>query len=125
MIIALIGSICFLIVVILYTLLILGLPYGEFVMGGKYTVIPIRLRLLYIILVVIQIVGIMCLLQGGHIIIFGIPENKVKGVCIFFSIYLMFNTIIKLISISEKEKNLMGSLFFITSFCFFITSIRL
>lgn len=44
MLVAVVGSVAFLIPVVLYVLLVLGFPYGEFGMGGKYKVMPIRMR---------------------------------------------------------------------------------
>jgi len=54
MIASLIGSILFSIVIVLYILLALGLPYGDYTMGGKYKILPQKERIICIISVIIQ-----------------------------------------------------------------------
>ena len=70
-----IGSIAFLAVAILYVLLALGLPYGEFAMGGKYKIMPKQMRVSCLISVFIQLVAIMFILQVGHIISISLIES--------------------------------------------------
>jgi hypothetical protein len=120
-----VGSISFLLVVVLYIMLILGLPYGEFAMGGKFKVLPSKMRAACIVSVLIQLIAILFLLQAGKVINFGLPYNISKGVCFFFSGYLVLNTIMNLMSKSKKEKFVMTPISFITSICFFLTALNI
>ena len=122
MIIALIGSMSFLFVAILYALLALGFPYGEFAMGGKYIVMPKRMRVACGFSVFIQLFAIIILLQTAHIIPSLFSISLTKGICFFFAAYLTLNTIMNLFSNSRKEKWVMAPLAFLTAICFWITA---
>ncbi|MGQ4668494.1 hypothetical protein ACUIJN_22205 [Metabacillus halosaccharovorans] len=124
MITAWIGSISFLIVAILYILLALGLPYGDFAMGGKYKVMPKQMRIACIISVLIQLIAIIFILQVGHVISISLLTPIAKGVCYFFSCYLFLNTVMNVFSKSRKEKLVMTPLSFITAICFLITALN-
>lgn len=124
MITAWIGSISFLSVAILYIMLVLGLPYGEFAMGGKYKVLPKQMRVACALSVLIQVIGMLSLLQTGNVISIGLSQNITKGVCFFFSAYLMLNTIMNLVSKSKKEKFVMTPLSLITAICFLLTAMN-
>lgn len=122
MISAWIGSITFLGAAILYILLSLGLPYGEYAMGGKYTVMPSRMRVVCAISVIIQLTAILYLLQAGDVLSFGLPFDR--GVCYFFAVYLALNSVMNLLSRSIKEKLVMTPLSFVTSICFWLTDVN-
>lgn len=122
MILALIGSMSFLFVAILYALLALGFPYGEFAMGGKYIVMPKRMRVACGFSVFIQLFAIIILLQTAHIIPPLFSIGLTKGICFFFAAYLTLNTIMNLFSNSRKEKWVMAPLAFLTAICFWITA---
>ncbi|MNP32397.1 hypothetical protein D3C76_1255760 [compost metagenome] len=122
MISAWIGSITFLGAVILYILLSLGLPYGEFAMGGRHRIMPSQMRVACGVSVVIQLVAILYLLQAGNVISIGLPFDR--RVCYFFAVYLMLNTIMNLLSRSMKEKLVMTPLSLITAICFGITAMN-
>ena len=122
MIIALIGSMSFLFVAILYALLALGFPYGEFAMGGKYIVMPKRMRIACGFSVFIQLFAIIILLQTAHIIPLLFSISLTKGICFFFAAYLTLNTIMNLLSNSRKEKWVMAPLALLTAICFWITA---
>lgn len=124
MITAWIGSIAFLSVAILYTLLVFGLPYGEFAMGGKYKVLPKQMRVACAISIIVQAVAILFLLQAGKVVSIGLSQNIAKIVCFFFSAYLLLNTIMNLLSKSKKEKFVMTPLSLITAICFFLTALK-
>lgn len=96
-----IGSITFAGAVILYILLSLGLPYGEFAMGGKHRIMPSQMRIACAISVVIQLIAIFYLLQAGHVISIGLPFDR--GICYFFAVYLILNTVMNLLSDSKKK----------------------
>ncbi|OMD92141.1 hypothetical protein BSK67_19660 [Paenibacillus odorifer] len=117
-----IGSITFLGAVILYILLSLGLPCGEFAMGGRHRIMPSQMRVACGVSVVIQLVAILYLLQAGNVISIGLPFDR--RVCYFFAVYLMLNTIMNLLSRSMKEKLVMTPLSLITAICFGITAMN-
>ncbi|MNH93162.1 hypothetical protein D3C73_457570 [compost metagenome] len=122
MISAWVGSIVFFTAVILYILLALGLPYGEFAMGGKYKIMPKQMRVACAISVLIQLMAILYLLQAGDVISFGLPYEI--GVCYFFAVYLTLNTIMNAISKSIKEKLVMTPLSLVTTICFWLTALN-
>lgn len=123
MITAIIGSITISFIAILYITLVLGLPYGEFAMGGKYTVMPKAMRVMCAISVFVQIFAMIILLQTGNVLTTKIPDNVAKIGCYVFAIYLVLNTIMNAISKSKKEKYIMTPLAAITAICFFVTAI--
>lgn len=122
MVTALIGSIAFLVITILYVLLVLGLPFGEFAMGGKYRVMPKQMRVACAVSVVIQAAAVVALLRVGGIIAIGWPQGLAKGICYFFAAYLCFNTIMNALSKSNKEKYVMTPLSLVTAVCFWLTA---
>jgi hypothetical protein len=123
MIFAVIGSLAFGVAVILYLLVALGLPYGEFAMGGKYKVVPKEKRFIFTISVLIQVIAILVLLQTAEVIPLLFTYSVTKGICFFFAVYLSFNVIANLISKSKKEKYIMTPLSVIVAACFWITAI--
>jgi hypothetical protein len=123
MITAWIGSLLFSLVLILYVLLVLGLPLGEFAMGGKYTVLPAQMRIATAVSALIQLFGILVLLQLGNILPLGLPENIAKGIGYFFGAYLILNTLMNAASKSKKERLVMTPLSAVAAFCFLYTAI--
>lgn len=121
---ALIGSILFCLTVILYILLILGMPLGEYVMGGQHRVMPVKNRIMTTIAVIIQLFGIAVLLHGGGIIDTGLPFNVVKISCYIFAIYLSLNVLMNIASKSKKEKIFMTPLSLVVAVCFWIVAIE-
>ena len=123
MITAIIGSIAFCFAIILYILISLGLPYGEFAMGGKYKIVPKEKRLVFGISVLIQIAAIVVVLQTARAIPLLFSQSTTRGICFFFAAYLSLNVIANAISKSKKEKYVMTPISFITAICFWITAI--
>ena len=123
MITAYLGSILFLLIMILYIAIALGAPLGEFIMGGKYKVIPAKMRVTIIVSVLVQAFAIVILLYLGGILHLGISKPLAKGIGFFFAAYLLFNTCLNLKSKSKKEKFVMTPLSIIICICFLITSI--
>ncbi|WP_339318020.1 hypothetical protein [Paenibacillus sp. FSL R10-2734] len=116
-----VGSIIFAGAAISYILLSLGFPYGEFAMGGKYKVMPPKMRVACAISVVVQLIAILYLLQAGNVISFGLPFDR--GICYFFAVYLILNTVMNLLSTSKKERLVMTPLSLVTAICFGLTAI--
>ena len=59
-----IGASIFSVIVILSILVTLGLPLGEFTMGGKYRILPLKMRIASGISVLIQLFAILVILSG-------------------------------------------------------------
>ena len=125
MITSIVGSILFSMVLVLYILLALGLPYGEFAMGGKYKILPQKERIICIISAVIQIFAILILLQCGSVISLAFPDKVANVLCYFFAGYLSLNVILNLLSKSKKEKLVMSPLSFVIAVCFWLTALNL
>lgn len=123
MIIAIIGSIAFCFAIILYILIALGLPYGEFAMGGKYKIVPKEKRFIFGISVLIQIVAIVVVLQTAGAIPLLFSQSITTGMCFFFAAFLSLNVIANAISKSKKEKYVITPISFITAICFWIIAI--
>jgi len=119
---SILGAVIFGIIVVLTVLVTLGLPLGEFTMGGKYKVIPPKMRLMSGASIIIQIVAILTILYVGKVILVGYTFKPAKGICIFFAVYLLLNSVMNFISHSKKEKYVMTPLALIASICFFITA---
>ncbi|MBO0993690.1 DUF308 domain-containing protein [Bacillus sp. SD088] len=107
----------------LFTLLVtLGTPLGEFTLGGKYKILPTRMRITSGISLIVQIIAIITILVAGGIIAISFPFNAERVLCIFFGCYLLLNTVLNAISSSKKERYLMTPLSLLSSICFFITA---
>lgn len=120
---AIVGAVTFSIAVILYFLLILGFPFGDFALGGKYKILPANLRVICAISMIIQLFAILIILQTGGILPLTFSVNVTKGFCFFFAVYLSFNVIMNFFSQSKKERFIVGPISLITAVCFWITAI--
>lgn len=120
---AIIGSIAFLIVIVLSILIIMGLPLGELTMGGQYKVFPKKLRAVLVSQLLLQIFFVIILLQKGEIIPLWFSYNTTKIISIIMAIYLSLNTLMNLMSKSKKEKYIMTPLSLITAICFWIVAL--
>lgn len=121
--IAIIGALTFFMATIVYILLILGFPLGEFAMGGKYKVMPKQMKVLCAISVLVQLFAIIIILQTANIIPLFFSMKVTKGICFFFAIYLSVNAFMNAFSKSEKEKFITAPISIITAICFWITAI--
>ena len=120
---AIIGSIAFLIVIVLSILIIMGLPLGELTMGGQYKIFPKKLRMVLVSQLLLQVFFAIVLLQMGKIIPLWFSYNTTRIISIIMAIYLSLNTLMNLISKSKKEKYIMTPLSLITAICFWITAL--
>ncbi|MCX8129713.1 MAG: hypothetical protein N3I35_06390 [Clostridia bacterium] len=121
--IAITGSIAFSFAIILYILIALGQPYGEFAMGGKYKIVPKEKRFIFGISVIVQIAAIVVVLQTAGAIPLIFSQSTTRGICFFFAAFLSLNVIANAISNSKKEKYVITPISFITAICFWITAI--
>ncbi len=120
---AIIGSTAFGAAAILYILLALGLPLGEFAMGGQYKVLPPKLRAACVVSVLIQVFAIIILLQTGGLVPLFLSAGVTRGICIFFAVYISVNVLFNFLSNSKKERFLAGPLSVVTSVCFWVTAL--
>lgn len=119
---AIIGSVLFGLIVILYILLVFGAPLGEYAMGGKYRVVPVKNRAMIVIAIVVQLFGIVMLLHAGGIINTVLPVKVVKIACYVFAVYLSLNVLMNIASKSKKEKIVMAPLSLIVAICYWIVA---
>lgn len=119
---SILGSIIFGVATILYVLLCLGFPLGEYALGGKYKILPSKLRIACGLSVLVQLFAIMIVLQTGGVIPLVFSLKVTKYICFFFAFYLSLNTIINSLSSSKKERFIVTPLSLIGTICFWITA---
>ncbi len=117
------GAILFGIIAVMTLLVTLGMPLGEYTLGGKYKVLPSRLRVASGISFFVQLFAMIIVLQTGRIITTGISFGVARGLCFFFAAYLSINVIMNFFSNSKKEKYVMTPLSIIAALCFWLTAI--
>ena len=122
---AILGASLFLGIAILYVLVALGLPLGEFTMGGQHKILPKKYRVMAIVSVVIQLFAIIIILQADGLISSWFSIKVTKYICIFFALYLSLNVIMNFISRSKKERYVMTPVSFVSAICFFVTAFKL
>ena len=122
MIIAIVGSVIFFLISILYVLIALGLPLGEFVMGGKYRSMPNNMRYVIGFSALVQWFAIIVLLQTAGLIPLLFSARATRGICFFFAVFLSLNVVMNLFSQSKKEKYTMTPLSIIVAVSFWLTA---
>ncbi len=122
--ISILGAVTFGIAAILYILIALGLPLGEFAFGGQNKVVPPRLRAACAFSVLIQLFAIMIILQTGELLptLFSMKVNRI--ICYVFAVYLTLNSLLNAFSKSKKERYVATPLSIITTVCFWITAMN-
>ena len=120
---AIIGAITFSVVIILFVLIICGLPLGELTMGGQYKVFPKKLRIVLVTQLILQIFFVIVILQMGVFFPLWFSEKVTKIICIVMAVYLSLNTVMNFVSKSKKEKCIMTPLSFVAAVCFWITAL--
>lgn len=119
---SILGSIIFGVATILYVLLCLGFPLGEYALGGKYKILPSKLRIACGLSVLVQLFAIMIVLQTGGVIPLIFSLKITKYLCFFFAFYLSLIFIINVLYKKKKEKFIITLLTVIESICFWITA---
>ncbi len=122
--ISIIGAITFGLAALLYILIALGLPLGEFAFGGKYKIVPPKQRVACAFSVLIQLFAIMIILQTGEVLPNLFSMKVTRSICYFFAIYLSLNSILNAFSRSKKERYTATPLSVITAICFWITALN-
>lgn len=121
MITAITGSALILVIIILYLLLVLGYPYGEYAMGGQNKVLPPKMKVTAAIAIILQVIILIVLLEAGNILNTGLPSQVVSIAGYIFAAYLSVNIVMNLMSKSRKERMVMTPLSAIAAVCYWIT----
>ncbi|MCH4889858.1 hypothetical protein EZV73_19905 [Acidaminobacter sp. JC074] len=123
MFIAILGSIIFFIISIVYILVALGKPLGEYVMGGKDKLVAKNMRIVILVSVLVQWFAILILLQTAGILPLIFSALVTRRICIFLSVYLSINVLMNLFSRSKKERYTMTPLSLIVAISFWMTAL--
>ena len=119
-----IGAALLTIVIVMYILLICGVPLGEFSMGGKFgKKWPPKIRLLGLTQLLSQLFALYIILAAGAILPYFFNKDVTRVVCYVFSVFFFFNTALNIISPSKKEKFVMSPMSLGAAVCFLITAI--
>lgn len=121
MIFALIGSFALGIQIILYLLLILGVPFAAITLDGKYRVLPKEFRGAFLASVFTQILILLTLLQTGAVINLPFPGIIVRILAVIFALFLTFNAIKIFAAGQSPERKIIFPLTAITALSFFAT----
>lgn len=116
------GAVFMLVVAVMEVLLIIGLPLGEFTMGGRHKVLPPIYRVFAASSIILQLFGAAMILQGGGLMDMWFSAKVIKIVCFVFAGFFAVNTFMNIISTSKKEKYVMTPLAAIEACCFAITA---
>lgn len=116
------GAVLLLAVAVMEILLIIGLPLGEFTMGGRYRVLPPMYRIFAASSVILQLFGAAMILQCGGLMKMWFAGNVTKIICFVFAGFFAINTVMNIISPSKKEKYVMTPLAAIEACCFALTA---
>ncbi len=116
------GTVLLLAVAVMEILLIIGLPLGEFTMGGRYKVLPPLYRIFAVSSVILQLFGAAMILQGAGLMNMWFSDKIVKIICLVFAGFFAVNTVMNIISPSKKEKYVMTPLAAIEAICFAVTA---
>ena len=116
------GTVLLLAVAVMEILLIIGLPLGEFTMGGRYKVLPPLYRIFAGSSVILQLFGAAMILQGAGLMNMWFSDKIVKTICFVFAGFFAVNTVMNIISPSKKEKYVMTPLAAIEAICFAVTA---
>ena len=116
------GAVLLLAVAVMEILLIFGLPWGEFTMGGRYKVLPPMYRMFAASSVILQLFGAAMILQGGGLMNMWFAGKVIKIICFVFAGFFAVNTVMNIISPSKKEKYVMTPLAAVETCCFAVTA---
>ena len=117
------GAALLFIAAVFEVLLIIGLPLGEFTMGGQYKVLPPFMRAGAVFSLATQIFAGLILLQAAGLMNMWFSSGVTKIICFVFAGFFVLNTGMNLISKSKKEKYVMTPLALIEAVCFLMTAL--
>ncbi len=110
-------------IAVLYILLIAGLPYGEFAMGGQYKTVPNKKKPVYVVSLLFQAVAIVVVLQMAYALPLMLPYNVTRIVCFVFAAYFTLGIFMNAISKSKKERAVMTPVSAVIAACFWIIAL--
>lgn len=119
---AYLGAILFTPIIVITIGVMLGLPFGEFTMGGRHRIVPKNLRYLSAITLFIQLFSVMIVIQSGGIIPLLFSPNTTNVICIILASFLSLNVVMNVISKSRKERYIMTPLSLLIAICFWFTA---
>ena len=122
---AILGAVLLFAVAVMEVLLILGLPLGEFTMGGRHKVLPGPYRIAAASSILLQIFGALMMLQGAGFMNMWFGAAPTKVICFVFGGFFAINTVMNFISPSKKEKYVMTPLALIEAVCFIVTAVKI
>lgn len=122
---SIIAAVLLIIMAFLEVLLIIGLPLGEFTMGGQHKVLPPVLRLAAASSIVTQLFAAAIVFQGGGFMKMWFSQKVTMIICFCFAGFFVINTFMNLISKSKKEKYVMTPLAAVEAVCFALTALAL
>jgi len=93
-----------------YFLLMLGLPFAKASWGGKYTVLPKKLRISSGVSILIMLMAVYVFLSKSGIIAGISSDFTLNLMSWIFTVYFAFNVFTNMLSKSKVEKILMGIL---------------
>lgn len=121
MIFALIGSIALGIQILLYLLMVLGLPIASITLDAKYKVLPKEFRGAYLASILTQALILLTLLQSGAILSLPFPGIITRILAVLFALFLTFNAIKIFAASPSPERKIIFPLTAITALSFFAT----
>jgi hypothetical protein len=124
---AVVATIIFIIMIVFQFLLSIGITFGNPIpaYGGRYEILPMKLRILSIVAIIIFIIASILLLVRVDILLNVVdPIIAEIGVWIF-ALYLGLNTLANAGSKSDLEKKIMTPVSALTSLCLFFVAIML
>ncbi len=120
-----IGALIFGGIAVMTILVAIGLPLGEFTMGGQHKVLPTKFRLMALGSVIVQLFAVILILQAGAIVPLLFSYHTTRILCYVFSAYLLINIFSNLMSKSKKEKYVMTPLSVIACICYFLAALNM
>jgi hypothetical protein len=122
---SIIGAALLFAVVVITAFAACGWPLGEFIMGGRSRVLPLKSRVTAMVAVIVQLFGISVILQAGGVIPLWFSGSVTRFMCFFFAAYLSVNVIMNAISTSRKERYVMTPVSLIVALCYWLTAIQM
>lgn len=107
-ILSIIIAISFFLNALLHLLLILGFPFGEYVLGGKNSVLPVKMRIVSVLLLVIWTIAGITYLNYGQLVHIPVFDQFDRNLIILTSVFLFLAIFSNgFLTKSEKERKLM------------------
>ena len=113
------GIIFFSVQILLYILMILGVPIASLTLNGKYKKLPKEAKPAFISSVLIQVFALSVYLEAVEVFPKILPDFFINVLLAFFGFFIFFSGIKSLFSESKKERIVIAPLSLLTAICFF------